>query len=922
MANKVDQDIYKASMYKDQFDKSSKDELSFFDTLETSINDKIKSNRHITLNNINAIQSSLSEIREKASHLTDSIIQHEDNMIIKKQEIIDEALDKIHHQLFDIYQYESHQIDDRVYSIENLHNELVDSNLEYFTTYKFFLSGLIENIDTHHHFLKQKSESINYTIDKHFDEINQEFKILNEQITRIDDEIKKLMTIKTHKEDILDEFFDIEIRNLTDQQINFNMNEDPYSDEIKALTQKNESQFLQFKKHLHYQEDRLVDLFKSEIEDQYDLFYHENYHKTYQQETAEKYAKKRIKPLIEEKKAILHDYKKENLKSIDELNKSLTLYQKLYKTDPFLAQIFFDDGSKHISDQVDFARLYKMNKALKYHIYFTYKLAQLNHEINLYEHRFVHFLESKFISQEIDMVNILKDVKSFLLENSSSIDASRLALQRDKYFIIYLSQLIDAKIDHQIEKENLNRKFLSEFTRIFGQDVHHQADVDIQLLNQSSHIRLSLKESEIDTIHFKHLYENEKRLLLMQQNRIQSETEINYELITSTYLNQMRFAKEQIKLAEEEFKFRLIVIAHNIDSERIHYYEMINHEAKLKDDDIKSLFSHYQKQVYDLIDQSEKTDDSHVRNKIEKQLDIVRNDYRKVIDDILLTFKNNKNIQIYKKRLDELDMYLEDAYIAASKIRDKTIEDMDETYRYAKDKYDNFVETVDKEGYPLDDFLYDSLQESKKRLNEKMVYASMILEDKVGEEIETYKQLYFKFKTSFDSKPLVLMLNDFEDQRSVLEEKYHDKLDDLNQDYQLTIANFNARIREIQSHYETLINTNTKEKNTIIQQKTNLINDKDLIFNDFIKQIMKQHKQELNLIVTNYLNDVQMNQQMNDEVNKDFDNLIESYKPYINYSKKSRNVKRLIKQTIRHKNKAHRKHLRQLKKEIKQLKLK
>lgn len=919
MSDSIDKDIYNPTMYKEKFDKSSKDELSFFDELERKIKFQIMTNRQITFNNIEETKESLLSIRKKAKEITDSIIQHDDNMIIEKQKVINKALKEIHKQLYEVYQYEMQQIDDRVFSIETLHNRLVESNLDYLKTYRYFLSGMIENIDSHHQFLQQKSESINYSIDKHFQEIFDEFVNINQRITKIDEEITKLIAIKSHKEDILDEFFDIEIKNLTQQQINFNINDDPYSSEIKELTEKKQMEFLRFENHLHYQEDRLESLFKSEIEDLYDTFYHEQYQKTYKQDQAEKYAKAKIKPVIRDKKHILLAYKKDNLLAINDVKKGLVLYQKLYKTDPFLAQLFFDDGSREISDEVDFARLYKMNKSLKYHLFYTYKLAQLNHEMRVNEFQFVHFIENKFISQEIDFINILKDIKSFLIENKSSIDASKVAIKRDKHFIIYLSELIDSKIEHQIEKENLNRRFLSEFSVLFGQNIHQKVDVDIQLLDQSSAIRLALKESQIDTIHFKHMYENEKRMLLIQQKRIESETEINYELIATTYLNQMRFAKEQIKLADEEFKLRCTIMAHNIDSEKIHYYEMINHEVNLKDEAAMSHFSHYQKQVYELISEYERIDNNKRKKEIDKELNTIKAAYKKVIDEILFSYRNNKNIQLYKKRLEELDMYLEDAYLAASKIRDMTIDDMDETYRIAESKYNQFVESVDRDRHPLDDFLYEALQDSKKRLNEKMVYASMILDAKVGKEIESYKALYFKLNLTFDSKPITKALDDFLKQVEGLDLKFNQKNESISTEYQLTIESYNTKIRQIQNHYQEQLSKNRKEKNSIIQEKTTLINNKDMLFNDYIKHIKHQHEIELNKIVQSYLEDIQMNQQMNLEVNDDYQSLINSYKPYIQYSQKSKSIKKLIKNTIHSQMKLHRRDLRQLNKQNKKI---
>ncbi|HKL47441.1 MAG TPA: hypothetical protein VJ878_02135, partial [Candidatus Izemoplasmatales bacterium] len=352
MSHKIDKKTYNPNMYKEKFDKSSMDELSFFSDLNKRINHKIHANQHVTINNLSAIKNSLNSIRSKASKLTESIINHDEHMIVQKQEIISKALKGIHHNNFGVYKFESDQLDQRVFSIENLHNQLVESNMEYFRTYKLFLKGTIDNIKTNYAFLKKKSEGINYVIEKHFSDISNAFNTLDHRISKIDASIKELMATKSLKENVLDEFFNIEIKNLTETQINFNINEDPYSNQIKKLTSNKQEAFKQYKSFLHKQEKRLITIFSSEIDEKYDEYYHHKYEKNQQRNLAEKYAKKKTKKLINEKKQILHTFMKDNQNAISEMKTSLELYMKLYKTDPFLAQLFFDKGARNVSQEV------------------------------------------------------------------------------------------------------------------------------------------------------------------------------------------------------------------------------------------------------------------------------------------------------------------------------------------------------------------------------------------------------------------------------------------------------------------------------------------------------------------------------------------------------------------------------------------
>lgn len=921
LSQKIDKDIYNAKQYQDKFDKSSKDELSFFDDLHKNIEHKINSNRQITINNLKDISESLTDIRKRAQELTESIINHDEHMIVEKQKIISDGLRKIHNNHYEVFQFEIDDLEERVFSIEYLHNQLVESNMEYFTSYKHFLSGTIENVQSNHDYLRQKSETINYTIEKHFTEIIEEFSALDQKIASIDEDIKKLITTKTFKEEILDEFFDIEIKNLTESQINFSINEDPYSENIKQLTEEKQKQFTRYQSFLHKQEKRLIDNYTSEVEEAYNHYYHIKYKKTNDQSQAEKFGKRKVKTLIKDKKSIIKDFKINNELSIMEMKKSLDLYMNFYKTDPFLAQLFYDNGSRIVTKEVDFTRLYKMNKALKYHIYFTYKLAQLNHEIKMNEHQFVHFIENKFVTQIIDIINIVKDIKTFLLDNQSSIDATQIALKRDKKYILFLNDLMNAHIDYQMKKENLSRTFLSEFTQLINHDVHDLVSMDINLLNSTSDILLALKESEIDTIHFKHMYQNEKRMLLIQQNRILSETQINHDLIASTYLNQMRFAKEQIKLAEEDLKLRLTALMHNVDSERIHYYEMINHEVSLKEEASMSEFSKYQKRVYDIVSEIEKTDDKGLKKLLEDTLTEVKKEYRAHVDEILRKYRNNEKIMLYQKRLDELDMYLEDAYYSASKLYDATIEEMDEIYRYAEIKYNEFVDNVDEDAYPLDDLLYESLQESKNRLNEKMLYAEITLDEKVKDKIEAYKDLYFKSQLKFDSKNILKLLDTYQDDVQGLEDEYHNTLDKINQDYVYVTESYNHTIRGIQSRYQLLIDETIKEKNAFIKEKTSEINQRDLHFSEFIDKANKKHQFDLVMLIEDYLDNLDHNNELNQELDNDYKSLIKSFDEYISYSKKSKNIRKLIKQTLKNHEKEKKASIKALKASTKKISL-
>lgn len=921
MEYKVDKDIYNTSMYKTKFDISTSEEVSFFDTLNAGIKTTIASNRQITINNLNEVKNNLASIRDKASQLTDSIINHADYMIVEKEKLIKAALKKIHENNQDILNFEAEHLNEHLFSVATLYDELLNNNFDYYKTYKLFYSNTIENLELTNSYLKDSSEKINYVIDKHFQDISREFLLLDSKISEIDDSIKTLINTKNFKEEILDEFFNIEVKRLIENQINFCINEDPFSEDIHRITENKNNQYTQYKKFVFDQEDRLEEQLSKELDDAYSKYYHRKYIGNENELKAQKYADRKIKPMINDQKHILFEFKKDNLTELMRIKHSLDLYMNLYKTDPFLAQILSDEGSKIITQEVDFTRLYKMNKSLKYHLYFTYKLSQLNNEIHKYEYDFVHYIENKFKEQEIDTVNIIKDIKLTLIDQNLNVETTQLVLNREKEHIVFLGELTDIRIKHLIDKNNLSRSFLYRFTALINSEIYKSVESNVAILSSSSDIRLALKESEIETLHFKHMFENEKRLLLIQQNRLESETKINFELISSTYLNQMRFAKEQIIFAEEEMKLRLSALIHNVDSERIHFYDMITHEVKLKEKEAFSGFSKYQKHIFDTIEEIENTADQKLKSSLENNLLVIKRAYRKEINEITHRYRNNIKIQLYQKRLEELDMYLEDGYLSINEIYETTIKEMDEIYRYAEFKYNELLESVDSEKYPLDTFLLESFKEMKKRFLEKMKYAEITLEEKITVPLEEYRKLYFQQENQVNSKEIFNLLDTYQKDLKQLKNDYYQNVKLINQDNYLRTESYNTKSRIVINHYDDLNQSTIKEKNDMIKQINSDIRHNDKVYNDFLSKYNHKHKQDSENIVKNYLLEIQANKKLKTGLNEDYTTLLNDCSPYIAYSNKTKNIKKIIHKTLKMNKQEERSSIKTLKLDIKKTNL-
>ncbi len=894
-----DKNKYDTDYYKKKLDKSYSDELSFFDKFYKKINNIAKNNQQTTLNNLKESKQTLENIKKKSKKTMESIINHDKQMVIEKQRKIRNSLTAIHNNNYKIYNYEKENLNKNVFSSEKFFDNIIKFNQEFFESYKYFLSSSISEIDSFYSYLEEKNKSFNYVINKHFSEIQEEFANLNDKISKIDKEIESLMLAKKQKDTILDEFFNVEIKNLVENQINFAINQNPYSSEINLITETQVYQYNQYKKHLLNQENRLKAKLANEIKIIFQEHFNNIYNKTNNNNKALNYANKKTSNLVKRNLDILFNFKKNNVNKLYQLKRSLNLYLNFYKVDPFLGQLFVDNLSKLISDEVGFTRLYKMNKSQIYNLYYTYKLAKLNQEIKLMEFNLIHFIKKKFIEEEIDITNIIFDINSFILDIKGNIVTTRIVLKRERFYLEYLDKLFEIHLQNLIDNDKLDRNFFYNFFDLTNQYIRDKNNLDIKLVSASSDIKLALKESSIESLHFRNLYENEKRHLLIQQNRLKSETNINNEFLLTTYKNQMRFAKEQIKLADEELKLRLNSIIETINSEREYFYKLIAEEIKEKEKAADSKFATYQKNIYNLINGLENNDSKISKNKIHKQLEKLRKEYRREIDLIIEKYIDDKKIYIYNKRLQELDIYLEDAFSNASKLYDETYEEMDKIYQHAEDKYHKFNKIIDKKSYPLDDVLFISLKEIKDRLNNRLKQTEIALYEKIQDKLDTFKSIYFKMQNQLNSNNIMDLLNQYQKEKTYLKDNYNNILEEINKNHLIQIEEYNQEIFEHQIEYKEIKQEIINKKKTLINKKTSERNKKDHNFKDFLLTIKNNHKKDLENIIISYYHQTEDNKVFNKQLKNNYQKLLYNYQNYIKYSKKSKNIRKLIKKTLK-----------------------
>ncbi|MCK5732297.1 MAG: hypothetical protein KAH13_04705, partial [Tenericutes bacterium] len=424
----------------------------------------------------------------------------------------------------------------------------------------------------------------------------------------------------------------------------------------------------------------------------------------------EKRARKMTKDFQKLKKEIFLEYQKDTRNLIYQIEKYYKLYLELLKIDPFLAQIIGDNSTKIIKDEINFLRILQMNKEHKVNVNFDIKTLKLKQQINEIESRLKYQTDKMMHLQDIDLLNTIKDIQLFYVDHQGDSSLVQASLMKEKYVIERLEKAINHHMKYLVDETNLNRKFLSIVTQILESNIRDNESHNIRVVDAASDIRLALKEYDVLALHFNTMFENEKRFLVLQSNRVSEETKINNEFILTTFENQMRFASEQIMLANDEYRLRVEAILHAVDEERNYYRDIVKNMIKKYKDKELSISNEYQAKLYfDSFNLSD-TSDKRYKKAIEKQISKNKHSYEEQISLIEESINSDFAISEAKRRLTELNTHFEEAASDAKTIKDDTINEMTELYTEAENKFNALKPYLESKVNILDPTFYNTLE--------------------------------------------------------------------------------------------------------------------------------------------------------------------------------------------------------------------
>ena len=953
--------------YKEKVDKSYKDELSLFERFSKDINRRAYNQHQVTLNNLAESKESLESLKEKVKELKQSIFYHEEELIVDRQKIIKDTESKIQKQNINIIEFEYKNAQDKVMNFDYLNKALIQSSFDYFNELKMYYSKDIIDLDELYNFLVDKNKTFEKIIQKYETEVFEFFSALDNEIFEMNSKIALLMQQKNSQLNKIYEFYQKETSAYIDNQMTFSAETNIESEEINSLINDKINQFSAFKKHLLDQEkkiklilndeylalydkvlnkllqrkgniiindpdffdhpEEILSKLKEEIvfannEDSKDLG---SLIKTYKEaknypkyiENSKQKAKSLTNKFLKMKKNIFFEYQKESRRLINQMDKYYKMYLAILRVDPFLAQIIGDKATKIVKDEVNYLDTLRINKEHKINVNFDIKTLKLNQQINEIEAQLIYEIERQMYLQDIDLLSNILDIQTYFIEKKADTALSMNHLNIEKQNIFKLDKAISAYLKNDILINNVNRKFLSFVTGLIVKHIRTSEAYEIELVESLADVKLALKEYDITAVHFRTMFENEKRFLTLQANRVNEENQTHNDFILTTYENQMRFAKEQVTLAHDEFNLRIEAITTAVEEERDYYLDIINNEqseSKKKEND---LLNEYQAKLYKEELVLAKTDDKKKRKQIEKQLSKLKQNYDSLIHDSELNIDENTVIKNARLKLRTLNDHYQEALEEAMNLRDETIEEMEQLYEMAKKRYDYYLTYSKNKIDPLEPTFYQSLEQMKNRYLFKLKTAEAELDYKTSDLLDNYKKIYFSKKPEIDQTKLKETIEKLQGEKEKINLAYQKELQDIEAEYQEIFSNLHEEKQMIITEARRLKGlVSTREENEIENKNHEL----QVLENEYIQmQDIKQNSfdKEIENLTNEYNSTLLESKKYIANLSTAFEKVLSTYKPYLRLTKNNRKIRSIMKKTNQEVTKKEKQELKNLKEKLK-----
>jgi len=925
-------------------------EMALYEQFFNKITQHAKNHRHITLNNLEAVEERLAALKDKASNLKDSIFYHDETVIVDRQKIIAETEENVHDHNELLLDFDRFAANDLLDTIDYLNKALIQVKMTFFETYQKHYLGMIADSDLYFSFFHEKSEDFQAILDRHQEEVMELFLSLDQEITHMDDELSVLTQKKNKLVQVIDQFYNQEMKNFLDNQSMFSPEIDMTSIDIQAIVSDKINQFNTLKVHMEELNTKIIQHLRQDYERLHEQVLNrlckrkanaisntitffddpeselielkkqivsadkENDRKKLKQlldiySRVKDYRKihsrciRKTERMLKHQKRMknrwIHEYLLDSSRIIHDLENTLLLYRSLMSHDTFLAQVVGDHSSSIIKDELNHLSLLSMNKELKTNINYDIESQNIKSKINEIEMQLIYLVKKQLLLQEVELLDLIKDIQLAMLDRSNDLYQRKQVILKERYLIDRLETAMNYHLDYMRETDTINRKWNSEVLEKLIIDIRTRETHNIHVVDATAKVKLALKEYDIKALHFKTMYENELNYLVMQSSRVEEETKIHHEFVLTTYLNQMRFASESIELANKEYRLRVEAILKAVDTERSYYEEIIQHAIHKYDERLKIHENDYQARLYQHSHLLSETEDVKIHKILNKEIEKARKAYQIGTERILTEQREDVSMQQAKRKLRELDAHLDDALKDAEIIRDDTIAEMNAQYQYAKEHYEVLKPYLDQKVNILDPTFYTALESLNKRYQYKLKMAEIELDDASSQLIEEYLAVYFSHVPEVDRPGYIALAIQLNDSRQAARDKYAMKMQNLENAYQAELHDFSEEV-------ERMNQSILEKKKAVLLQRDSVMQTIHLELESVDNEVLLEqnahqvaHQKQIRALTDEYQSTLTSNRVLRESLRSDFAKVVSSYEPYIRLAKKNRDIQDIFREVNR-----------------------
>lgn len=922
--------------FRDRLDRSFGKETELYETFFKRITDYAKTHRHIAINRLTEVEERLETLKTEAVKLQDSILFHDETVIVKRQETIAHTEAAVHQENLVALSHDRDRLEESVRTIEHLSQALLQVKSEFFDTYQRHRLKNLLSTEDFFSFFNAKSREVEEMLTKHHEIVYQMFLDIDAKIRELDLSLTDLIQNKNKKIATIDSYFSNVMQHYNDNQLTFSAETDPTSITVQALESDKINQYNQYRSHKlaehaklkNYLTDEYKTLFNTVYQDALvakalDLFdlrdffaRPESYiefqkqeisvlddtldrvelrkanHKLRLMESYETIAQKvhakttrRLKEYCQHKTELIRMSEIDTDIMTDKLGYAIDAYLALMDVDPFLAQIIGDDATKIIKDELNRLSILRANRELKANIDYDIKMTRIKRRLNELENEMMSQVRSELVVQEHEALAAISEIRRYLTKRQYESAKERLFFDKERLLVERLQNAANEHLSRVLEGQKVNRKWIAGVTAELVKNVRsaeaHQMDIN----DARKELDLLLKEYDIKALHFETIYQNEIAFLISQKSRVDAETNITNAFILTTYQNQMRFAEEQIAFADHEFRMRAESLDATITQERSFFDNVIKTEHVRFEAEKRRLEEEYQALYYSSQHALAETTDKKAIRSHEARLAQAKADQTSQQTKLIAELDKNPKILDARLKLERLDRYYQTAIADAEILRDATVSEFRDLYTYAKTRYDALKPYLEDSIGIMDPAFFDQIDRINKRHQDSIRSAETELDQKSGDYLLNYVKVYFTSDQNDLTLSYLPWINEIVAERETVESAFQARLDACELDYRtkaqaldmatsLLAADSRAKLAEFK--------TREDQNNTTYQT---LRSQAEAERHTLLDQIVKNSEKTIAELMKEYRVALVTNREFVAKMASDFDKVVDAYKPYIRFAK-------------------------------------